>query len=94
MTPAGIFCTKQTGRDFPRGAVVKNPPGNAGDTGSNPDPGRSHVPRSGWARAPQLLSLLSRAREPQLVSPPATATEARAPKAQKAHAPQREKPPR
>ena len=28
------------------GAVVKNPPANAGDTGSSPGPGRSHLPRS------------------------------------------------
>ena len=42
---------------FPGGAVVENPPANAGDTGSSPGPGRSHVPRSGWAREPQLLSL-------------------------------------
>ena len=32
-------------RDFPGGAVVKNPPANAGDTGSSPGPGRSHMPR-------------------------------------------------
>ena len=30
--------------DFPGGAVVKNPPANAGDTGSSPGPGRSHKP--------------------------------------------------
>ena len=29
------------GRGFPGGAVVKNPPANAGDTGSCPGPGRS-----------------------------------------------------
>ena len=29
-----------------RGTVVKNPPANAGDTGSSPGPGRSHMPRS------------------------------------------------
>ena len=29
---------------FPGGAVVKNPPANAGDTGSSPGPGRSHIP--------------------------------------------------
>ena len=29
--------------DFPGGAVVKNPPANAGDTGSIPAPGRSHM---------------------------------------------------
>ena len=34
------------GRDFPGGAVFKNPPANSGDTGSSPGPGRSHVPRS------------------------------------------------
>ena len=42
---------------FPGGAVVENLPANAGDTGSSPGLGRSHVPRSGWAREPQLLSL-------------------------------------
>ena len=33
-------------KDFPGGAVVKNPPASAGDTGSSPGPGRSHMPRS------------------------------------------------
>ena len=33
-------------RDFPGGAVVKNPPDNAGDTGSIPCLGRSHRPQS------------------------------------------------
>ena len=28
----------------PGGTVVKNPPANAGDTGSSPGPGRSHMP--------------------------------------------------
>ena len=42
---------------FPGGAVVENLPANAGDTGSSPGLGRSHMPRSNWARAPQLLSL-------------------------------------
>ena len=37
--------------------MVENLPANAGDTGSSPGPGRSHVPRSNWAREPQLLSL-------------------------------------
>ena len=32
--------------DFPGGAVVKNPPANAGDTGLSPGPGRSHMPQS------------------------------------------------
>ena len=30
-------------QSFPGGAVVKNPPANAGDTGSSPGPGRSHI---------------------------------------------------
>ena len=33
-------------KGFPGGAVVENPPANAGDTGSSPGPGRSHMPRS------------------------------------------------
>ena len=37
------------------------------------------MPWSNYARAPQLPSLRSRAREPQLLSPRATTTEARAP---------------
>ena len=45
---------KFEGRNFPGGAVVKNPPAavvenlpaNAGDTGSSPGLGRSHMPRS------------------------------------------------
>ena len=31
---------------FPGGTVVENLPANAGDTGSSPGLGRSHVPRS------------------------------------------------
>ena len=42
---------------FPGGAVVENQPANAGDTGSSPGLGGSHMPRSNWAREPQLLSL-------------------------------------
>ena len=61
--------------------MVKSPPANAGDTGSSPGPGRSHMLQSKWAYAPQLLSLRSRAREPQLMSPRATTTEARVPRA-------------
>ena len=38
--------SKQPSRDFPGGAVVKNPPANAGDTGSSPGPGRSPMPWS------------------------------------------------
>ena len=36
--------------------MVENLPANAGDTGSSPGLGRSHMPRSNWAREPQLLS--------------------------------------
>ena len=42
---------------FPGGAVVGSLPANAGDAGSSPGLGGSHMPRSGWAREPQLLSL-------------------------------------
>ena len=42
---------------FPGGAVVENLPANAGDTGSSPGLAGSHMPRSDWAREPQLLSL-------------------------------------
>ena len=31
---------------FPGGTVVENPPANAGDTGSSPGLGRSHMPWS------------------------------------------------
>ena len=74
---------------FPGGAVVKNPPANAGDKGSSPGPGSSHMPRSNEARAPQLLNLRSRAQKPQLLSPRAPTTEAHVPRA---CAPQQEKP--
>ena len=61
--------------------MVRNLPANAGDIGSSPGPGRSHMPRSNKARAPQLPSLRSRARQPQLLSPHATTTEAHVPRA-------------
>ena len=70
--------------------MVKNLPANARDMGSSPGPGRSHMPRSNEAHAPQLLSLCSRPREPQLPSPRAAATEVHEPKAR---APQQKKPP-
>ena len=37
---------KSNAEGFPGGAVVKNPPANAGDVGSIPGPGRSHMPWS------------------------------------------------
>ena len=33
-------------RDFPGGAMVKNPPANTGYTGLSPGLGRSHMPQS------------------------------------------------
>ena len=41
----------------------------------------SHMPQSNWARAPQLLTLRSRALELQLLSPHTTTTEAWVPRA-------------
>ena len=67
--------------NFPGGTVVESPPANAGDTRLRPGPGRSHMLRSNYAHAPQLLSLCSRACKPQLLSPSATTTEARVPRA-------------
>ena len=37
---------------FPGGAVVENLPANAGDTGSSPALGRSHMPQSSRATGP------------------------------------------
>ena len=37
--------------------MVGSLPASAGDAGSSPGLGGSRVPRSGWAREPQLLSL-------------------------------------
>ena len=51
-----IFMKRQS-QGFPGGAVVESLPANAGDTGLSPGLGRSHMPRSNWAREPQLLSL-------------------------------------
>ena len=65
---------------FPGGAVVENLPASAGDTGSSPGLGRSHMPRSNWAREPQLLSLrvwslCSATREAAIVRGPRTVME-------------------
>ena len=48
---------QQKNRGFPGGAVVESLPANAGDTGSSPGLGGSHMLRSSWAREPQLRSL-------------------------------------
>ena len=41
-----IYFKNDTNGGFPGGAVVENLPANAGDTGSSPGLGRSHMPRS------------------------------------------------
>ena len=51
------FSKKPLVQGFPGGAVVESLPANAGDTGSSPGLGRSHMPRSNWACEPRLLSL-------------------------------------
>ena len=58
--------------------MVENLPASAGDTGSCPGLGRSHMPRSNWAREPQLLSLriwslCSATREAAIMRGPRTA---------------------
>ena len=44
------------GRDFPAGAVDRNPLANAGDTGLIPGLGKFHMLWSIWAHVPQLMS--------------------------------------
>ena len=73
-----MMYSKMAREGFPGGAVVESLPANAGDTGSSPGLGRSHMPRSGWAREPQLLrlrvwSLCSSTREAAIVRGPRTA---------------------
>ena len=47
LTLVGMTIIKKpTNMDFPAGAVVKNPPANAKDTGLSPGPGRSHMLQS------------------------------------------------
>ena len=58
--------------------MVEGLPAGTGDAGSSPGLGGSHVPRSGWARGPQLLSLrvwslCSAAGEAAMVGGPRTA---------------------
>ena len=40
------LCLNTFNREFSGGTVVKNLPANAGDMGSSPGPGRSHMPQS------------------------------------------------
>ena len=81
---------------FSGGAMVENLPANAGDTGSSPGLGGSHMPRSNWAREPQLLnlrvwSLCSATREAGIVRGPRTAMKSgpRSPQLEKALAQKR-----
>ena len=72
-----VKATKKVRRGFPGGAVVESLPANAGDMGSSPGLGGSHMPRSNWAREPQLLSLCvwslcSATREAAIVRGPRT----------------------
>ena len=78
--------------------MVENPPANAEDTGSSPGLGRSHMPQSGWASEPQLLSLrvwslCSATREATIVRGPCTAMKSGPRTAMKSgpHLPQLEK---
>ena len=58
--------------------MVENLPANAGDMGSSPGLGRSHMLQNSWAREPQLLSLriwslCSATREAAIMRGPCTA---------------------
>ena len=76
--------------------MVENLPANAGDTGSSPGLGRSHMPQGNWVCEPQLLSLrvwslCSAAREAATVRGPRTAMKSgpRSPQLEKAPAQKR-----
>ena len=73
--------------------MVENLPANAGDMGSSPGLGRSHMPQSNWAREPQLQllslrvwSLCSTTREATTMRGPRTAMKSglRSPQLEKA----------
>ena len=91
-----LYLKKYRDWGFPGGAVVENLPANAGEMGSSPGLGRSHMPWSNWAREPQLLSLRvwslgSAAREAAIVRGPRTAIKSgpRSPQLEKALAQKR-----
>ena len=46
MVPVNIILFENWVLGFSGGAVVKSPPANAGDTGSSPGPGGSHMSQS------------------------------------------------
>ena len=75
---------KTTLLGFPGGAAVESPPADAGDAGSCPGPGRSHMPRSGWAREPRPLSL----RVQNLCSATGEATTVRGPRTESQFCPE------
>ena len=64
---------------FPGGAVVESPLADAGDVGSGPGLGGSHMPRSGWAHEPWPLHLHVRS----LCSATGEATTVRGPRIEK-----------
>ena len=77
-TPPATLSLKSPQPGFLGGAVVENLPANAGDMGSSPGLGRSHMLQGNWAREPQLLSLrvwslCSATREAAIVRGPHTA---------------------
>ena len=77
LTAYSVEVLKNNLQGFPGGTVVESLPANAGDTGSSPGLERSHMPRSSWAREPQLLSLrvwslCSATREAAIVRGPRT----------------------
>ena len=93
---SSIIHNSQKAEGFPGGAVVESLPANAGDTGLSPGLGGSHMPRSSWAREPQLLSLrvwclCSATREAAIVRGPRTAMKSgpRLPRLEKALAQKR-----
>ena len=73
-----IFQSRRPGWGFPGGCLVKNPPASAGDMGSIPDPGSSHVLWSNEAAVPSNLwsrqkPLPTEAHAPQSEWPPLAA---------------------
>ena len=69
------YAQKNPHKGFPVGSVAEI----AGDMGSIPYPGRSHMARSNLASVPQLLSLCPTTPEPKLLSPHAATPEAYVP---------------
>ena len=64
-----FFSLESKHKGFPGGSVVKNLPSNAGDASLIRGLGRPHMQQSNKARAPQLMSLRSGARELHLLKP-------------------------